>query len=413
MEVNTVRRRQDLSRGRRHAGVASVPLLLLVVLAMAAGCNGGTDTVNKLAAFQRLHTSTTTSPVPPSHVYCGNIKKDTRGPGNCAGIGTDASGPIPAYERTEIRGWIVNAPNWSESDELRLNVLLDWGWSAEAGIRAINTPEKIMETVTPFNVLVFGVDPTDRNAGNWALLPAVSGDAWGGPNAAVIHVESQAWRFSDSPPAGWTISKTHPSGSPTSTFALDLFRPDADPALTQDVGLGDYVRIVGTQWEDSCHCQNGIRPFEPQTAVDNLALAAIGRWIDGTFGHGAQVCPPAEPGHRVFCIQGRGWTEIHPVDYIATFPGPAHDDRFEVIALAGAGEVRRSIRLPPKPSPNAQVVYREIDSPFMLLRAGEPAAKDVTVTSDGIFVHIKLDPRPGIAPGYPKFFAGFYVAWQQ
>ncbi|HYT84184.1 MAG TPA: hypothetical protein VEK86_12055 [Gemmatimonadales bacterium] len=49
----------------------------------------------------------------------------------------------------------------------------------------------------------------------------------------------------------------------------------------------------------------------------------------------------------------------------------------------------------------------------MLLRAGEPAAKDVTVTADGIFVHIKLDARSGIAPGYPKFFAGFHVAWEQ
>jgi hypothetical protein len=37
----------------------------------------------------------------------------------------------------------------------------------------------------------------------------------------------------------------------------------------------------------------------------------------------------------------------------------------------------------------------------------------VTITADGIFVHIKLDARSGIAPGYPKFFAGFHVAWEQ
>jgi hypothetical protein len=382
--------------------------VVLLLAAMSTGCNGSDQTLARLAAFQRLHTATSTSPVPPSHVYCGNIKKSTRGPGHCAGIGTDANGPIAAYERTEMRGWIVAGPDWTEPDEQHIDVLLDWGWSAEAGIRAINTPERIMETLTPFNVLMFGVDA----AGNRALVPSVSGDAWGGARAAVVHVESQAWRFSDPAPSGWNITKTNPAGMPTSIFAVDVARPDADPALKNDVAIGDYVRLVGTQWEDSCHCQ-GIRPFQPTNQVDNLDLGAISRWIDGTFGHGVQVCPPAEPGHRVFCIQGRGWTEMHPVDYIATFPGPTHDDRFEVIAMAGAGEVKFSIKLPPKPSPNAHVSYREIDSPFTLLRAGEPALKVVSVTADGIFVHIKLDPRPGIAPGYPKFFAGFYVAWEQ
>jgi hypothetical protein len=285
-------------------------------------CAGQSDIVARLAALQRLHTSTTTSPVPPSRLYCGNIKKASRGPGNCAGIGTDTFGPIPAFERTEIRGWIVGGPAWSETDEVKVNIRLDWEWPAEAGIRAINTPEKMMETVTPFNVLTFGVNPTDRDGGGRALLTNASGDVWGGPNAAVVHVESQAWRFPDPPPTGWrTISQTNPSGSPLASFAVDLFRPDADPALTSDVGIGDYVRIVGTQWEDSCHCQGGIVPFPAANATDNLALGAIGRWIDGTFGHGVQVCPPPEPGHRVHCIQGRGWTELHPVDYVATFPG--------------------------------------------------------------------------------------------
>jgi hypothetical protein len=313
-----------------------------------------------------------------------------------------------------MRGWIVAGPGWSERDEESIGLLLDWGWAAEAGIRAINTPEKIVETVTPFNVLVFGVDPADRNAGGRPLLPTGSGDAWGGPNAAVIHVENQAWRFGDPPPSGWTISRQFNVFSSPVFFSTDLFRPDADPARTSDVAVGDYVRLVGTQWEDSCHCQQGIDPFPISNTTDSLALGAVRRWIDGTFGHGVSVCPPAEPGHRVFCLQGRGWTEMHPVDYAATFAGPAHpNDTLELIAMAGAGEVQRSIKLPPKPSENAHVVFREIDSPFMLLLAGDLAAKDVTVTNDGIDVHIKLNARSGIAPGYPKFFAGFYVAWQE
>jgi len=364
----------------------------------------------KAVYVEPIYVETSTSPIPPSHVYCGNINKDVRGPGNCAGNGTDFSGRIPAFERTEMRGWIVREPGWPEIDEMGLSILLDWGWTANAGIRAINTPEKIIETVTPFNVLTFGVDPSDRTAGGRPLLPTqTSGEAWGGPNAAVIHVENQGWRFSDAAPSGWTISRR------STVFSADLLRPTAVPPLAADatVGIGDYVRIVGTQWEDSCHCQ-GIPPFNPITTNDTLALSAIGRWIDGTFGHGVKWCPPAEPGHRVFCIQGRGWTEMHPVDYIATFPGPTNRmDTLEIIAMAGAGEVRRSIKLPPKPSANARVVFREIDSPFTLLLNGDLAAKDLTVTNDGLDVHIKLNARSGIAPGYPKFFAGFYVAWQE
>jgi hypothetical protein len=358
-----------------------------------------------------------TSPVLPSHVYCGNINKDVRGPGNCAGNGTDFSGRIPAFERTEMRGWIVEAPYWPEKDEMAISILLDWGWTAVAGIRAINTPEKIIETVTPFNVLKFGVDPSDRTAGGRPLLPTQTpGEAWGGPNAAVIHVENQGWRFSDAAPSGWTISRQGSPNDPITLFSADLLRPAAVPPLAADaaVGIGDYVRIVGTQWEDSCHCQGGIRPFDPITTNDSLALTSIVRWIDGSFGHGVLWCPPAEPGHRKFCIQGRGWTEMHPVDYIATFPGPTHrTDTLEIIAMAGAGEVRRSIKLPPKPSANAHVVFREIASPFTLLLTGDLAAKDLTVTNDGLDVHIKLNARSGIAPGYPKFFAGFYVAWQE
>jgi hypothetical protein len=344
-------------------------------------------------------------------VYCGNINKDVRGPGNCAGKGTDFNGRIRAFERTEMRGWIVSGPGWSEDDEMSVGVLLDWGWAAEAGIRAINTPEKIIETVTPFNVLTFGVDPSDRNAGGRPLLASVSGDAWGGPNAAVVHVENQGWRFSDAPPAGWTISRQN-DDKPATTFSTDLFRPDADPVPTEDisVGVGDYVRLVGTQWEDNCHCQ-GIDPFPVNNNTDSLALLAMRRWIDGTFGHGVEACFGTG---RHDCIQGRGWTEMHPVDYIATFAGPTHStDTLETIAIAGAGELRRSITLPPKPSETAHVAYREIASPFTLLLDGDLEAKEVTVTADGIDVHVKLRSRSGIAPGYPKYFAGFYVYWEE
>lgn len=235
---------------------------LLLLLFIVTGCDPAVNSqiLTAAAAYQRLHTLTKTSSVPPSDVYCGKYDKAIKGPGNCPSNGTNQDGPIPAFEQTEMRGWIVAGPGWSEPDEMVLNLLLDWGWTAEPGIRAINTPEKILETVTPFNVLMFGVDPTDPTAGGRPLIATISGDAWGGPNAAVIHVEGQAWRFSESPPSDWIFSKTHPSGTPTSQFAVDFFRPDADPALDTDIGKGTYVRIVGTQWEDDCHCQQNLPP---------------------------------------------------------------------------------------------------------------------------------------------------------
>ena len=387
---------------------------LFLLLPLVAGCGPEADkTLEELAAYQRLHASTATSPVSPSHVYCGNMNKEVRRPGNCAGIATNQEGRIPAFEKTEMRGWIVGGPIWVEPTEIAFNLLLDWGWPAEAGIRAINTPEKILDTVTPFNVLHFGVDPNKRNGGGRSLLPPNPGEAWGGPNAAVIHVENQGWRFTDSPPDGWTISKTHPSGT-TSMFSVDLFRPDAHPALAADIGIGTYVRLVGTQWEDSCHCQ-GIQPFTPVIPEDSLALAAFGRWIDGTFGHGVVFDTPPEPGYPSYPLQGRGWTEIHPVDYIVTFDPPTHPtDTLEIIAMAGVGEITRSIKLPmlPMPSANAHVVYRVIDSPFMSLLPGDLATDEVTVTADGIDVHIKLNARGG-GQGYPKLFRGYYVAWQE
>jgi hypothetical protein len=85
----------------------------------------------------------------------------------------------------------------------------------------------------------------------------------------------------------------------------------------------------------------------------------------------------------------------------------------EIIAIAGESEITRSITLPPRPSASARVVVRKIETGFTLLNAGDLAAEDLTTTSVGIDVHVKLNARSGIAPGYPKYFRGFYVAWEE
>ena len=102
---------------------------------------------------------------------------------------------------------------------------------------------------------------------------------------------------------------------------------------------------------------------------------------------------------------------MHPVDYIAQLDPPSHNDALEFLTMAGASEITRSIVLPPKPSESAHVVYRKIDTAFTLLNANDLVAEDVTVTDVGINVHVRLKARTGLTPGYPKYFAAFYVAW--
>jgi hypothetical protein len=87
------------------------------------------------------------------------------GPGRCESYGTNQNGRLPAYERTELRGWVVQAPHWTESDEMGMNVLLDWGWEPLAeGVHALNTPDAIIGAITPASVIMRGVNPNDFRA---------------------------------------------------------------------------------------------------------------------------------------------------------------------------------------------------------------------------------------------------------
>src|SRR6266542_3258359 len=194
-----------------------------------------------------VETATATSSTPPSHFYCGNVNKAVVGAGGCDSYATDEKGRLPAFERPEIRGWIVAAPAWSDDDEVAMNVLLDWGWQPLAsGVRALNTPEAVVNAITPANVIVFGRNPADYTALSSRLSPANSRQAWGGPFAAVVHVELQAWRLrlgSIPAPSDWFTRRRHPESDNEHLFAFDPIRPAAEPALERDLKVGDYVRI--------------------------------------------------------------------------------------------------------------------------------------------------------------------------
>lgn len=385
-------------------------LAALLVLAVA-GCGGITSSdVTALRQYDELRTATGTTVIKPSELYCGAGDKVVQSAGGCSSHATDGNGPLPAFERTEVRGWVLETPAWTgDQAEVAFGVLLDWGWPAAPGVRAINTPEAIIQALTPHNIIGFGHSPADRTMPSSRLLTgAVGASAWGGPNAAVVHVEVIGWRVAGNPPADWGVSKTDGNGT-TWAFPFDPFRPVAQPPMQRDLLPGDYVRLVGTEWEDGCHCAAGVGPGKydgggvaglPITDPESIkAEEAKARWHDGSFNLGPI---------------GRGWTELHPVDYMAVLDSPTHpNDVLEVISMAGESELLRSIKLPPKPSATAHVVFRKIDSGFTLLNAGDLALEDITASSDGINAHIKLNGRSGIKPGYAKYFAGFYVAWQE
>src|SRR5215208_4174008 len=229
----------------------------IVITATAAGLSGcrdsgglPEDTSRKLA----LETTVRTSTNPPSRFFCGNFNKASASPGGCDSYATDQSGRLPAVERTEIRGWIVSTDGvrWVEDDEVGVEVLLDWGWSAVAnGVVPINTPEAVVGAITPHNIITFGRNPSDFSSGGSRLSSGNSAQAWGGPFATVIHVELQAWRTRAdgvSMPAEWTSLKARDfaeSGGGTITrqfaFPFDAERAFAEPPMQRNLAPGDYV----------------------------------------------------------------------------------------------------------------------------------------------------------------------------
>ena len=380
------------------------------------------DTSRKLA----LETTVRTSANPPSRFFCGNVNKTSATPGGCQSYATDQNGQLPAVERTEIRGWIVSSEgvHWVEDDEVGVEVLLDWGWPVVASsVVPINTPEAVVGATTPHNIISFGRKPSDFSSGGSRLSPGNSAQAWGGPFAAVVHVELQAWRTRADGvpmPTDWTTIKQRdlpePGGGGTIiknfAFPFDPQRASAEPAMQRDLQAGDYVRIVGTRWEDSCHCPAG---FGLGAYLGALIRDVPENDPEQAHGRSARSCWHA--GSLNIGAIGRGWTEIHPMDYISTLPHAAANaprpEKLEMVALCGAGEIERVILLDPSTRPTSAtgVEYQIIDTPFTVNRAQDVETETVTVLPTGIQVVVKLRQRAAFQ-GDPKYLAGFLVRWK-
>lgn len=344
----------------------------------------------------------------PSNVFCGNLVKSPNGV--CTSKATTANGNRPAWENTEIRGWVISCcgdfgdptectdPNFASvipCEELRFGLMLDYGWESstpnDEHINPINTIEKINSVITPFNVISFGGASRD------AASSQLDSDhkVWGGAAAMVIHIEVNGWydkgRMAGIPPPNdW-----HTIGAPQTKGVFWAFDPQ-NPASISPRSLqdGDYVRLVGTLWEDEPHIHDG----------SSEQKDAKGCWNTGVADQGGF---------------GRGWFELHPVDYEARiYQPPPHTDNVEVIAICNESAfstqttsfTRNIAPLGPRPSPQSTIGFEVFyDNDFTVWRS--VITDNVTVKDDHIEVEMKLET--GSWWGHQaKFKATYRVFWK-
>jgi hypothetical protein len=223
-------------------------------------------------------------------------------------------------------------------------------------------------------------------------------NAWGGPNALVLHVEINGWGSNPEtaevrmrqlpPPDGWDT----PNETPGVAWAFDPYRPPTMPGLEVGLVSGDYVRMVGLLWEDDPHVDSD----ENRSGVD-ADRTDHGKhcWKSGDHDEGRN---------------GRGFSEVHPVDYLAELSPPQRNDTLFVVALCDESSLEYDIFPPGPQPPRAYVAYEEfIDSEFT--RLGAVTRKRVTVMDDRVHLDIIVRPRTG-GRAEPKFKAIYRVFWQ-
>jgi hypothetical protein len=353
-----------------------------------------------------VYSAYTATEVRATELWCGN--RDWRGRDvPCTSKATSRGGEMRSRV-VEVRGWLLTDPIYTfvnvedkvDENEVLLDLLLDWGWEqqypASEHAWAVNTPERINQSITPHNIIHFGVDSS--GIGSTRLTQSV----WGGSRAAVVHVEINGWGPSITPGRkrplpttplerarfeGWVTSASAPPGKERVLFPFDPFHP---PSANGDTALsaGDYVRMVGMLWEDEPHVTDGGNGRDE-------GKDAKGCWKDG----------PHDLGDW-----GRGFFEIHPVDYLAILAPPEHTDALEMFAICGNGTLDRMIRpAGPRPRPNASIGYVEhVDTSFSFSQSYN--SDRVTVLNDGIRVHVTVGD--GDRRG-KKFKAAYHVFWQE
>lgn len=280
---------------------------------------------------------------------------------------------VNATETAEVRGWIVAvAAVHGGEDEFEFDILPDIGWRPASTAYAVNTFDRLLQFVTPVNLVKFGyrkyspARPPVTGTPRWSELNSSPGDTcipggnpllqgcsnatWGGVYAPIIHVEIDGWgpnrgACDDSLPGGtfscgsnWT-NENAPLGW-TYDASTQIWWPF--PMSPFPFVAGDYVRVVGTLWKDFAHSG-----FDPNTP--DYQEAAINCWDSGS-------------------THGIGWQEIHGVDFMEHVDrdpnAPMHIVTGYALCSSSAGQqtvIRDTFSMGSQPAnqPNAVPVIRE------------------------------------------------------
>lgn len=309
---------------------------------------------------QQIYEARSFGSTPASRIWCGNGWQF--GPRNagrsrpqprsstCTSRTTFDGRPVPAIERAELRGWI--RPNsepegYDVEGEIHFMFVPDFGWSpTAAGVTPINTPELIAAHLTP---LSDGEGSIKVELNHWEVarvcdLGQPPGTRW----ETVWQNYVRRGRFCDAwtrlRPADWCHPNPMARGRGAEVFGpYDWENPPhtSDTPRTR-LGPGDYVRIVGTLWEDDSHGSGACwRQAASRTAQ-------------------------------------RGWLEVHPVDFIARITPPRNPDGTvrsssgltfaSVCAGSSLGANTRSVAVEVRPTyarpgPHWRLRYQEVINP--------------------------------------------------
>jgi hypothetical protein len=269
---------------RHRRGRPRLLALMLSVIAISPAVSSCATSPNAGYALYDLsvYAATTATQDRASLYFCGNITKPA--PNAPCKPNQDQAWDGKVIQRVEVRGWIVSDPTYADhpdwhdtAQELVFSVKLDHGWTPLAdNVTPLTTPTDIDKAVTPVNFSSL----TDQ------YPPDTKGDVYGGA-APTIHVEVDGWdpngrecwrvNYLDNvcrdpgvpgPPLNpgdqatdWVpkpgMADPAPLGGapkPNAGTVYWPFDPNAPPTVAgiwrHPLQVGDYVRLVGTIWED-------------------------------------------------------------------------------------------------------------------------------------------------------------------
>lgn len=311
---------------------------------------------------------------------------------------------VPATEKVEIRGTVVGIERYTDTShgahnqEYNFDVLLDLNWDKDPclpdGITTINSLDALANAVTPFNIATFGGETEFGPDGKPRDYTGTSPYRYGGPGSLIIKVEIDGWErgnripTSGSPsrdygpaPPGWVPG----TGQSSDSHVLWPFNPDRPlgntgegPLRSRDSDyLGDYVRVVGTLWEDQEHGSSGV----------------VSCWQDGP-------------------TVGRAHMEIHPVDYLARVV-PAKRTRlstYTALALCDNATIDKMEIIPPDERPADAPANVDVEIVPAFTTPGTPSQPEkpgdkVLVSAAALNWHDSSGSHKG------KFFAVYRVYW--